>query len=146
MRLLEFTNDIFTNKTGMPTYDDMLLSPDYFAREKGKVFKIIKMSPDEYLAHCQQGFGEGNFTPEENLVKDYAQRVKEGSKMPMPVLTYELSEHGTDFSQEGRHRAYVAKALGVNVMPVMIVASSYPAHKFRDVFDEFQQSIWSKFQ
>jgi len=145
MRLLEFTDDIFTNSTGMPTYDDMLKDPDYFKRAKGKVFKIIEMSPDKYIAYCHKGFGVGTFYPEQNLVDEYAARVKAGSKMPMPTLVYELSEHGTDFSQEGRHRAYVAKALGVSTMPVMVVASSYPAHKFRDVFDKFQQSIWAQF-
>lgn len=154
MRALEFSTNIFTNTTGMPTYDDMLRDPEYFAKQKSKVFKIIKMSPDAYLAACKAGLSAntGTFTPEQNLVDEYAERVKAGSKMPMPVLEYELNEYGqrsrgsyTSFSQEGRHRAYVAKQLGVTVIPVMVVAAAYPPPQFRDVFPEFVEKIWSKF-
>ena len=127
-------------------YDDMMRDPAYFAKAKSKVFKIINKSPQDYLQHSKEGFGSDTFEPEQHLVDEYAERVKQGSKMPMPVLSYELNEHGSSFSQEGRHRAYVAIALNASTMPVMVVAGAYPAHEFRDQFADFSHNIFANFK
>lgn len=110
--------DIFrTDKTDIPVYDNMMNKPAYHKRAKGMTFKIVYMSPDEYLTRCARMFN----TPfkyrmiESQLVEKYKKRVLNGSKMPLPVIDEK------EQSQEGRHRAMVAKELGVKRMPVLIV-------------------------
>ncbi len=56
---------------------------------------------------------ERSIDPEK--INEYTERTLEGSKMPIPVLDY------NDMSQEGRHRAVVAKELGVEEIPVLVV-------------------------
>ncbi len=48
-------------------------------------------------------------------INEYLERTLDDSKMPMPVLDYDK------LTQEGRHRAVVAKELGVEEIPVLIV-------------------------
>lgn len=110
--------------TGMPYYDDILRMPDYFEEEKGVVFLIMNMSPDEYIARAQKGFEQhhnysGNIldTRTEKLAKEYARKMMAGEKFPMPVLSYT----NLSFSQEGLHRAWAAKIAGYDKIPVLVV-------------------------
>ncbi len=134
-------NKIFKNITDMSDYDNMLREDlihgwffseekgkfvcgkrtrkEYFREEKGLEFEIKVMTPDEYLEqaayiHKATVEWEKEFIIDE-LVSEYKERVLLGELMPMPVLNY------ADMSQEGRHRAVVAKVLGCTEIPVMIV-------------------------
>src|SRR5690606_28359821 len=44
--------------------------------------------------------------------------IKQGNKIDMPMLDYSKKGY---FGQEGRHRAIVARALGIKEMPVFIL-------------------------
>ena len=120
----------FSKSTDMPYYDSMMKNPEYFKRNKGVTYKIKYMSPDEYLdkcyeIHCQRYIEMGKTPPtkerymrfaiEESLAKKYADLMKKGEKFPIPVLDYNI------MNQEGRHRAYAAKLLGVKEIPVLVV-------------------------
>lgn len=103
---------------------------EYFKNNKGIIFEIERMSPEEYLTrvytiHMNNRILENIEidTIEDYLldhidfenVKKYKERTLEGSKMPMIVLDYKRNE------QEGRHRAVVAQQLEVKEIPVLVV-------------------------
>ena len=110
--------EFFSKKTGMSFYDGVLKNPDYHIRAKGIHHKIVKMSPDQYLQECAKmhktTIKQQYEMIEPGLVKKYKKRTLAGS--PMPMLTIE-----PPFNQEGRHRAIVAKELGIKKIPVMKV-------------------------
>jgi hypothetical protein len=112
---------VFEKKTHMPMYDNMLANPKYFREQKGMVFKIETMTPDEYMAECAKGqhstIMQEERTIDRNKVDKYAKLMQSGEKFPMPVI-----EHGKyGMIQEGRHRALAAKQIGVKNIPVMVV-------------------------
>ncbi len=114
------------SETGMPTYDDMMANPDYFAKAKRRKGSVIMMSPDEYIERAAAGFRKHD--PEVTvdsviksrdtaLVDKYAQEMQSGDKFPTIMLDYSMG-----FGQEGLHRALAAKKLGIEKIPVMIVS------------------------
>lgn len=110
--------------TGLPSYDDMLRIPEYFEKEKGIIFMIQDMSPQEYIQRAQEGFakhhdyhGDILDTRNNRLAKEYAQKMLDGETFPMPYLDYT----NLSFEQEGLHRAMAAMIAGVPTMPVMVV-------------------------
>lgn len=114
------------SETGMPTYDDMMANPDYFAKAKRRKGGVIMMSPDEYIERAAKGFQK--FEPDttvdsliqtrdEELINKYAQEMKAGAKFPTIMLDYSMG-----FGQEGLHRALAAKKLGLKKIPVMVVS------------------------
>ena len=134
--------DIFDiTTTGMSYYDIMLGKGKivgkykndpvgYFKTNKGLVFEIERMSPEEYLTkvytiHMNARILENIEidTIEDYLldhidfedIKKYKERTLKGSKMPMIMLDYSRNE------QEGRHRAIVAQQLEVEEIPVLVV-------------------------
>lgn len=121
----------FSRKTGLPLYDDMLKSPEYFREKKGKEFEIVEMSPSEYIHQCALGFK----TNEENLRKtrdvNYFEKMLEGEQFPMPLLDYS----GNHFGQEGLHRAMAAEYLGIRKIPVMVI-SKVEEMKAREIFEK----------
>jgi len=131
-------NDIFSERSETSNANDMIDDPEYFFKKKSKMFKIVKMRPTAYAKHAKHGFngmGDPDFWPEKNLIEEYALKVLDGSKMPLPYLRYELVKderrgNYTSFGQEGRHRAAVATMLGASEMPVMIITGLYtPGNK-----------------
>lgn len=144
----KITGEIIFNitTTGMPYYNSMIQKGhiagnrdpvEYFKSNKGITFKIEWMSPDEYLEKSFEIHKELqskyqnisnlivksklstylNDNIDSDLIQEYTERTLEGSKMPMPVLDYD------NMSQEGRHRAVVAKQLEVEEIPVLVVRS-----------------------
>ena len=111
----------FSQSTNSNYYDSMIKNPSYFKKAKGKKFTIKLMSPDQYMKEVAKqqktsvGFQYERIEPK--LVKKYKEMTLAGS--PMSMLTIESTEHYT--GQEGRHRAMVAKELGVKKVPVMII-------------------------
>lgn len=114
------------SETGMPTYDDMMANPDYFARAKRRKGGIVMMGPDEYIQRAAKGFQK--FDPDSSiesvvagrdsaLIDRYAKEMQAGDKFPTIMLDYSIG-----FGQEGLHRALAAKKLGIEEIPVMIVS------------------------
>ena len=128
-------SDIFDiTTTGMSYYDAMIQKGhiagnrdpvEYFKTNKGLVFEIEWMSPEDYInksIDIRYPTPNNVFVKEEVMesinrenVNEYIERTLSGSKMPMPVLDY------NDMSQEGRHRTVVAQQLNIEEIPVLIV-------------------------
>ena len=102
------------------TYD-LVKQPEYFKRSKGIEYDVVEMSPDEYLDKSARLLG----STKENLVEGiqggarYEDMVElatnSNMKVQMPYLDYARQ------TQEGNHRALVAKQLGADKIPVMII-------------------------
>ncbi len=133
--------DIFDITTTEMSYYDAMIQKghiagnrdpvEYFKNNKGLIFEIEWMSPNEYLKKSfelhkefYRFFRDFNVKSFENylkesinpdLIQEYTQRTLNGSKMPIPVLDY------NNMSQEGRHRAVVAQQLNVEEIPVLVV-------------------------
>ena len=138
-------NDIFDITTTEMSYYDAMIQKghiagnrdpvEYFKTNKGLVFEIVYMSPEDYLKKSFEIHKElqskyrnisnlivksklSNYLTDNidlELVQEYKERTLEGSKMPIPMLDY------TNMSQEGRHRAVVAQQLEVEEIPVLVV-------------------------
>ena len=107
-----------TATTDIPLYDNMLRNPSYFIRNKGvKSIEVIFMSRDDYFFVLKQ-FGCGPDVMSRDIIENYAEKMKQGEKFPMPVLEI-LSED--DLNQEGRHRIEAAHKIGVREFPVLVV-------------------------
>ncbi len=113
-------------ETEMPTYDNMLANPEYFANDKNRKGSVVMMSPDEYIAKSLKGFQRNRPTVTKELLRKgrdskiidtYAADMKAGAEFPTLMLDYSMG-----FSQEGLHRAYAAKQLGLEEIPVMVVS------------------------
>lgn len=125
---------VFSNQSAMSSINDLMNNPEYFQKNKGTTFKVINISPTDYANLAKNGFRkydhrnepnyEYKFVPDEDKVFEYALKVLEGSLMPMVHLRYERDKDGNEsFGQEGRHRAEVAKVLGIKSIPVIIVTT-----------------------
>lgn len=112
-----------------PPYDSYMLegSPDreYYMRKEGfSDVYIAEMTPDEYLLLCGKYGWKDRFNDVDTIyntsgtnkdyVEEYAERMKNGEKAPMPVIN--VKNRG----QEGRHRAFAAKLAGIKTIPVVI--------------------------
>ncbi len=126
MRLYEVTElQPFSLDPVTPNQMEMARDPEYWAEKKGKVGKIVWMSPTEYVERCERGFksiGEpgavrGGRSPEK--IKQYAADMQKGDKFPMLELDYDRG-----FGQEGLHRAMAAEVLGVGKVPVWVIRTS----------------------
>lgn len=153
----------FTNKTGMSMYDDVITDPHY-AKVKQRYPKIVKMSPDEYLKLCNEGFNNNyikNNAPES--VKDFETFIKgktdkqldrlreafsQNKPMDIPMIAYETREDGSIqmSSQEGIHRAIVAKEQGISEIPVAIYSTArYDEDVSDDVLLDNLDKLTSKY-
>lgn len=119
--IIESINMFRTDKTNIPYYDGMLKRPEYHERAKGVTFDIEYMRPEKYLRKVAREIFKTSYEDavtymiEDELIDEYIEAAKGGDKFPMLILDYYRN------SQEGRHRAYVAKQLGIKEVPVMIV-------------------------
>ncbi|RLG44474.1 MAG: hypothetical protein DRN78_00085 [Thermoproteota archaeon] len=122
------TETPFVKYTDMSYYDGAIKNPDYYIREKGIVCTVEEMSPDEYLDRCYRMHLKRMKEPiskeyyleaviHKPLAEEYAKMMEKGAKFPMPVLDYKILE------QEGRHRAYASKLLGIKKIPVLVCRS-----------------------
>jgi len=118
----------FNNKsTGMGLYDSVLNQgggEGYQYWNKGYEGEVVYMSPDEYLDKTKKGFGNNRDFDENHILYSRKSQmaiidaIKQGNKIDMPMLDYSKKGY---FGQEGRHRAIVARALGIKEMPVFIL-------------------------
>ena len=140
-----FTNakkddNYFNDKTGMSMYDDVLKN-EHYAEVKQRFPKVIYMKPMDYIEKVSKGFNNaykkyGN----EQYIKTVDQLIesrKDASleqlkksfsknKIDMPMIAYETYSDGSIImsSQEGLHRAIIAKELGIEKMPVAIFSTA----------------------
>ena len=124
-------------------------TPDQLRKynEKAKGYKahIEYMSPDKYFEEIGRGF-ESNTPPErqhevqkqipENFTNQKLVDVAmKGSKFAMPWIEY---KEGRFDGQEGRHRASMARELGVEQMPVVIIDKK---QEYREpYFDNYEET------
>ena len=111
-----------SSKTDMPFYDRMIADPENARKNQGFKFTITKMSPREYIRKSADGFRSSISNIEKRTnsktVTKYANKMRNGETFPMLVLQYTLDGH---FTQEGLHRAFAAKEVGYDYIPVMVV-------------------------
>ena len=120
--------------TEMPDYDDLIKSigdeykTEYFRDQKGKEAKMVDISPDQYLQAVDSGFEHGVMSGvEDEKVQRYAAKMKAGETFPALTLDYSRSNR---LSQEGRHRALAAKAVGIDSVPVLVVTPTPEEAKY----------------
>jgi hypothetical protein len=112
---------------------EMMLEMDYPLAKKGEQQsyeghagwkgKIVWMTPDKFLSLCHPlPAGEKNDLSAQNLRK----RMKE--KLPIDFLVLKVdSKQKKVIGHEGRHRATVAKELGIEKVPVLVYfEEAYP--------------------
>lgn len=116
-----------------PTLDNMRESREYFEKNKGVVYEIKLMSPDEYFreaARCRESRRQVSSEHRRSLMVDrerlmvndelarkFADLMKSGDKFALPYVDYDYG------NQEGRHRARALEMLGVRLFPVLVVRS-----------------------
>jgi hypothetical protein len=107
-------------------YPEPEIGRDYQQKYKGREAHIEYMSPDEYMNKI------GDIDVKSYLEYDsrrpipisrekinlYKQDALRGDKFAMPWIEYKEGQYD---GQEGRHRAIMAKELGVEKMPVVII-------------------------
>lgn len=128
-RLIE---QYFTSETGFPfidnpnerkyTYEEVRMTPDEFLRETYKEYvdNVIRSRDGSRI----QSFEE--FVKDPTVIRDVKQErimnsLDEGNKMKTPWLEY---KDGVREGHEGRNRAVVAKKLGIDEIPVVIVRNN----------------------
>ena len=128
-----------STSTGMSMYDDVL-NDKHYAETKSRFPKIVEMSPDEYIEICNKGFNKnyskyGNseyIKSKEDLIKTRTdkqlEKLKEKFgkvKFDMPMISYDTREDGDIemSSQEGLHRALLAREMGIKKIPVAIFST-----------------------
>jgi hypothetical protein len=114
--------------TDMEPYDALINAAgnermtDYFRQQKGKEWRMVDISPDEYLDAVDRSFEHGVMDGiEDEKVQLYIRKLKAGETFPALTLDYSRGNH---LSQEGRHRSLAAKAIGIKSVPVLIVTAT----------------------
>lgn len=114
------------DSTDLPHYDDAIKNPEYFKKNKDLQFKLMELSPDQYLEAAAQGFkstiDKMTGSRDLELVNKYIKNMQDGDKFPMLLLIY--NKNGS-FSQEGIHRAMAAKKLNIPKVPVMVAFQDF---------------------
>ena len=118
---IQIKSKYFSNTTNTPYYDGVMEFPRYHKGYKGVCGKIVLMSPDDYFSSCAHtrtdltSYCDEFDSVDMERVNKYYERALKGEKMPIPVIDEKMH------SQEGRHRAMVARKLELKKMPVLIV-------------------------
>lgn len=114
--------DIFSTKTEMGELDNLIDNSkfegggnyktvkEYMEKYKGKTGEVVYMTPDEYLSKIPQS------EKTQSSIDYMKKQIADGKKLPMPSLDYT----GKELMQEGRNRAYLAKELGIEKIPVLV--------------------------
>jgi hypothetical protein len=100
--------EIFKLETEMENYDTLLSGKPV----KGKIGQVVQMTPDEYLASIPKS------NPTKSSIDFMKKKLAKGEQLPMATL----DSSGGGFTQEGRNRAYLAKEMGLQTMPVLKVS------------------------
>jgi len=116
-------------------------SREYYEKRKGERAHIEYMSPNEYFDRVDKGFRSKVSADKQHEVMpqipdnfrnpDLLTAAKKGSKFAMPFIEY---NEGEFLEQEGRHRATMAKDLGIEKMPVVIIDRK---REYRGDYDDY---------
>lgn len=114
-----------------PTFNSYMIpgqpDRDYYMKEGHYTdVYIAEMTPEQYLLLCGKYTWEARYDNVQDiydslseksheLIHQYAERMKQGEKAPMPYIDM---KHET---QEGRHRVFAALELGITSIPVLIL-------------------------
>jgi hypothetical protein len=96
--------------------------PLYNIINKNKLYKLIYVSPKEYLIKVSNNFKTSyddminSGIISQKLVDKYAEAMKNGDKFPIIYYTVNSS------AQEGRHRALACLKLGCKLIPVVTIS------------------------
>ena len=142
--------NIFKGETGISDFDSHfdntivangMTRREYYEKVKGITGKVVFISPDEYLERATRGQWEAmrpnqrsdwkNYDDfktyvvekqriSEDKIKALQDKLKKGERWNIPSLEYD-KETGKLRSQEGYHRAILAKRMGIKQIPVMEV-------------------------
>lgn len=144
-------SDIFKNETELGNLDDLIKDQpfqgagpyktvkEYMAGYKKRTGKVVMMTPDEYLSKIRYD------EPTPSSIEFMKKKLAKGEKLAMPSLDYT----GGTLEQEGRNRAYLAKELGIEKIPVL-VAEKIPStpqggvKPLNDLFAKKQAEIDAK--
>jgi len=146
------TSRFFKLDTGIPMQQEMMDNPDYFREHKGVEWKIVWLSPDDYIEAIDVGFSEGGRRDvgysdvSQRLSKGHIEKImgimagleELGKKMDMPYLRYDVYRGKPYFSQEGHHRVVASRLLGEERIPVFV---EYPADE--EEFDMVREHMLS---
>ena len=112
--------------TDIPYYDKLLKYGKGLERDDIEVTATIEyMSPDEYFQYCAIMHkctvqDEFKYIDERNMQE--LTQVVESDKLPIGFLNNVCRE------QEGRHRALLAKRLGIELIPVLVIKNKEEKH------------------
>ena len=104
---------------------------EYNRLHKGKEAHVEIMSPDEYFDRIGQDMNEFKFKQDKktgefhnlNRIRKYKYDAIKGDKFAIPLIEYNQGKY--QGLQEGRHRAIMAKDLGIEKIPVVITNKDY---------------------
>jgi len=128
------SSKFFKLDTGIPKQQEMMDNPDYFREHKGIGWKIVWMSPEDYVEAIDVGFSEGGRRDvgygnvSQRLSKVHIEKImgimagleELGEKMDMPYLRYDVYMGKPYFTQEGHHRVVASQLLGEERIPVFV--------------------------
>lgn len=89
----------------------------YYYVIKRKRVTLEHMSPEEFF-NALGGFKRQKKNIDYSTVKDKIAKMKNGIKLDMPYLMYDV--YGSNVGHEGRHRMVAAMEMGCNSVPVMV--------------------------
>lgn len=93
----------------------------------GLTYKLVYMNPQRYIDAIEYGFGDKyrgdiDFRLDEDKLKALLEKFRSGKKVCVPSLTYDIFDgYKSTFSQEGHHRSQIAKMIGKEKIPVIVV-------------------------
>lgn len=111
-----------SSTTDMPHYDRMMKDPEVAQHQGFEVYHVY-IRPQDYISACADGFKTSMNSLEQSRtdsgkVDKYAEMLLTGTTFPMPVIQY--TQDG-GFTQEGLHRSFAAKKVGIEKIPVLVV-------------------------
>tara|TARA_R110002051_G_scaffold41230_1_gene85168 strand:+ start:181 stop:798 length:618 start_codon:yes stop_codon:yes gene_type:complete len=102
--------------------------------QKGEI-KFVSMTPDKFLSLVPEDFEHSAL--EEWKLEPIREGFKKGNWMKTPFLELDVKNKRIK-THEGRHRAWVAKELGIKEIPVVYFTDGYI---FDELDDETKQDI-----
>lgn len=107
-------------------------------KHNGKNVEVLTMTPNEYLDRIAIGFWRAvskefptleewredmnDYRLTKSKIENYKKEAIKGSQFPVPIIFYGPNKMEM---QEGHHRAEVARQLGIEEMPVIVVNDQY---------------------
>ena len=104
--------------TDVPFYDKLLRNKEGYEGKVKVKAELVYMTPDEYLNICcelQDDDMEGLYKMISKINLEELREYNKENKLPLPFLNMYRR------SQEGRHRAVLAKENGITDFPVLII-------------------------